>query len=333
MNGMNAQNIVIRPFAPADQQTVHALVNAGLGEHFGHVDPRYNPDLDDIAASYPGKGHVFVVATLDGAIVGTGALVFAEARQGRLVRMSVAPERRGKGVGRALVYHLIAIARRCGLERLNVETNRDWEDAKGLYRACGFIQVGEDAVSGYFARALAPNDGAEGDGMIRPLDERDAARFRTVRLRALREEPEAFGSSYAEQVDRPLAYFEERLRPTAERVTLGAFDGDILVGTVTFTRETGAKDQHKGVITTMYVTPEARGRGLGRALLLAAIEQARATPGVEQVHLGVVSRMAAARALYASLGFIAYGMEPHALKLGDGDYLDEELMVLWLNPA
>jgi GNAT superfamily N-acetyltransferase len=155
---MSQPEFAIRPFAPADQRTVHALVNAGLGEHFGYVDPRYNPDLDDITASYPGKGHVFVVVTLAGAIVGTGALVIEDARTGRLVRMSVAPERRGKGIGRALVHHLIGVARERGLTRLNVETNRDWEDAKGLYRACGFAQVAQDAVSGYFTLSLMAND-------------------------------------------------------------------------------------------------------------------------------------------------------------------------------
>lgn len=330
---MNRPNITIRPFSPADQQTAHALVNAGLGEHFGHVDPRYNPDLDDIAASYISKGHIFVVATLAGALVGTGALVIEGARTGRLVRMSVAPEQRGNGIGRALVYHLVGVARQRGLERINVETNRDWEDAKGLYRACGFTQVAEDSVSGHFTLSLVAHDAEKGESVIRPLDERDAALFRTVRLRALREEPDAYGSSYDEQKDRPLAAFEERLRPTDERVTLGAFEGETLVGTITFTRDTGAKDRHKGVITTMYVAPEARGRGVGRALLLAAIARARAMPGVEQIHLGVVTTNTAARALYASVGFSTYGTEPHALKNGDGEYVDEELMVLWLNQA
>jgi ribosomal protein S18 acetylase RimI-like enzyme len=165
------------------------------------------------------------------------------------------------------------------------------------------------------------------------LEEGDAAAFRTVRLRALREDPDAYGSSYAEQVDRPLSYFEERVRSTDLRVTFGAFAGETLIGTVTFTRESGAKDRHKGVITTMYVAPEGRGQGLGRALLLAAIERARATPGVEQVHLGVVTTNTVARALYASVGFSTYGTEPHALKNGDGEYVDEDLMVLWLNPA
>ena len=36
----------------------------------------------------------------------------------------------------------------------------------------------------------------------------------------------------------------------------------------------------------------------------------------------------AARALYAGLGFRAYGTEAHGLKLGPGRYLDEVLMAL-----
>lgn len=58
----------------------------------------------------------------------------------------------------------------------------------------------------------------------------------------------------------------------------------------------------------MYVAHEARGRGVGRALLLAAIERARALSGVEQIHLAVTTHNSAARALYVSVGFVAYGM-------------------------
>ncbi|MGZ3584729.1 MAG: N-acetyltransferase family protein [Ktedonobacterales bacterium] len=164
---------------------------------------------------------------------------------------------------------------------------------------------------------------------IRSLEARDAEHYHGLRLRALREEPEAFGSSYDEQAGLPLAWFVERIRETETRFTLGAFEGETLIGSAVFTRETGMKQRHRGVITGMYVAPEARGRGVGRALLLAAIERARAVPGVEQIHLAVVTRNAAAHALYAAAGFVVYGTEPHALKLGDA-YLDEDLMVLWL---
>ena len=72
-----------------------------------------------------------------------------------------------------------------------------------------------------------------------------------------------------------------------------------------------------------------RGQGIGRALLVALLERIRACPGVEQVSLTVVSGQEAARALYRSLGFEPYGMEPRGLKVGDR-YFDNEHMVLKL---
>jgi GNAT superfamily N-acetyltransferase len=53
----------------------------------------------------------------------------------------------------------------------------------------------------------------------------------------------------------------------------------------------------------LYVVPELRGRGLGRALMEAAIEVARER-GAGDMHLGTSEADVAARALYESLGFI-----------------------------
>jgi ribosomal protein S18 acetylase RimI-like enzyme len=52
----------------------------------------------------------------------------------------------------------------------------------------------------------------------------------------------------------------------------------------------------------LYVVPERRGRGLGRALMEAAIELAR-DRGAVDMHLGTSDDDVAARALYESLGF------------------------------
>jgi hypothetical protein len=42
-------DLTISPFHPADQAAARTLILAGLQERWGHLDPRYNADLDDIA--------------------------------------------------------------------------------------------------------------------------------------------------------------------------------------------------------------------------------------------------------------------------------------------
>lgn len=140
------RRFLIRPFVPADQEAARWLILQGLGEHFGFIDESYNPDLNDIAASYLAAGHVFLVAELDGVLVGTGALITEAEGIGRMVRVSVRREQRGKGLGRALVERLVMEARARRLRRILVETNRDWADATGLYRRCGFREYDRNEV-------------------------------------------------------------------------------------------------------------------------------------------------------------------------------------------
>lgn len=167
---------------------------------------------------------------------------------------------------------------------------------------------------------------------IRELTEADATEYWALRLRALREEPEAFGSSYEESRDRPVAQAAERLREmrAAGDFMLGAYEDGQLVGIAAFVRETGLKNRHNSNIYQMYVAPEARGKGYGRALVEAVIARAHALDGVERIALAVVSTNTAARALYTHLGFMTYGVRPAALKLPDGRYLDEDYMILSL---
>jgi ribosomal protein S18 acetylase RimI-like enzyme len=80
------------------------------------------------------------------------------------------------------------------------------------------------------------------------------------------------------------------------------------------------------------VAPAHRRRGVGRALLHAAIAQARATRGVRQLKLGVNASNAAALALYRAAGFETYGVEPAALAI-DGLFHDEALCMLRLRDS
>lgn len=151
---MTSSGLTIRPLAPAEQGLARDLILRGLGEHFGYIDESLNPDLDDIAGHYLDQGAPFLSVWDGERLVGTGCLIREGESTGRLVRMSVDPAYRRRGIARALVERLTRLARERGDRRLLVETNRDWEDARGLYLRAGFVPYAEDEVSVYMEMEL-----------------------------------------------------------------------------------------------------------------------------------------------------------------------------------
>ncbi|WP_274650982.1 GNAT family N-acetyltransferase [Paenibacillus humicola] len=164
---------------------------------------------------------------------------------------------------------------------------------------------------------------------IRLLHPSDAEICRELRLRSLKENPEAFLTTFEVEREKPLERFRENLTVTDDRFTLGAFIGDELAGMVTFVREAPLKARHKGSVLAMYVAPERRGKGIGAALIRELAARVRRLGGVEQLNLSVISDNEAAKRLYAAAGFAVYGHEPRSLKAGN-QYWDEDYMVLRL---
>ncbi len=165
---------------------------------------------------------------------------------------------------------------------------------------------------------------------IRVLTARDAAAWRRLRLHALREAPDAFLSTYAEERPRTVADVARRFRTAwaaRDNAVLGAFDGAHLAGICGFFREAKRRQRHRATIWGMYVAPERRGEGVGRALLERAIVELRAAGGIEQVHLGVATTNRAARALYRAAGFRTWAVDRRSMK-DRRRYIDEEYMVL-----
>ncbi|WP_409558487.1 N-acetyltransferase family protein [Achromobacter sp.] len=155
----------------------------------------------------------------------------------------------------------------------------------------------------------------------------DAAPLRQLRLDALVETPESFGSSYEEEHTLTLADIQEWIVPANDGAMFGVFTADALAGMVGVGRQRKLKMRHKAHVWSMYVAPAHRGRGFARLLMHAAIAHAQTMRGVRQVQLSVTANNTAAVTLYASLGFTVYGHEPEALFV-NGQLYDEALMAL-----
>jgi ribosomal protein S18 acetylase RimI-like enzyme len=163
------------------------------------------------------------------------------------------------------------------------------------------------------------------DIVIRPLAEADADLYRALRLEVLRDSPDSFSASIAEEEAISDEEMVRRAAPDAPSVTFGAFAGERLVGMATYIQNTREKTRHKGAMVAVYVAPDWRAAKLGRKLVERVIAHAQAL-GV-MLQCTVTAENVAARRLYHSLGFLPYGLERHALCV-DGRFLDEELLVL-----
>lgn len=157
--------------------------------------------------------------------------------------------------------------------------------------------------------------------VIRPLTISDAAPYRTLRLRAMREHAEAFTSSYEEEQRKPVQYTAQRLDSASPARYWGAFVADAaggedtMVGCVGLDREQRIKAHHKATVIGMYVAPEYARRGVARALLEALLVHARSTD-LSLLVLTVTQGNTAAETLYGDVGFQLYGVEPNAIKVG-----------------
>lgn len=163
---------------------------------------------------------------------------------------------------------------------------------------------------------------------IRLVTEQDAQALWNLRSMALETDPWSFVESPEEMRQIPMAEFAARLsKNIVENFIFGAFEGAIAVGMVGFYRELSLKRRHKGWIWGVFVAPAARGRGIAKKLMQAAIDRAKALPGLDMVLLTMPAEQPAPRRLYESLGFRSFGIEPKGLKIGD-EAKDEENMVL-----
>ena len=152
------------------------------------------------------------------------------------------------------------------------------------------IQLGNGSVR------LQPDRGSEAV-LLEQLHSEEGPRLRAIRLRALLDAPDAFGSTLEEAEARPAESWSKQLLdlPTFVAVTDG-----LDVGVVRCARDEARIET--AWLISMWVAPEVRRKGVGGVLVDATIQWARSN-GVTRLLLDVADNNTAAIALYTRKGF------------------------------
>ncbi len=141
-------------------------IAALLDEHLAHMRSISPPEsvhaLDLDALRRPGISF-WTAWSIDGALLGCGALKQLDLFHGEIKSMRTAAAARRGGVARAMLAHIVAEATRRGYTRLSLETGAEppFAPARTLYERFGFARCGpfegyaEDPNSVFMTRTLA----------------------------------------------------------------------------------------------------------------------------------------------------------------------------------
>jgi putative acetyltransferase len=143
--------VTVRRFLPGDEQAFRLLNEAWIRQYF-RLEEGDRTILGDPVAQILTPGGEIYMAVYGDERVGTCALVKIGDAEFEVAKMGVAENRRGQGIGRALLEFLIADARRMNVRRLFIETNSTLTNAIHLYESVGFQLLPPGAAQSHFAR-------------------------------------------------------------------------------------------------------------------------------------------------------------------------------------
>jgi ribosomal protein S18 acetylase RimI-like enzyme len=134
---MTADPVEILPYTP-ERQTDFYRLNAEWLTRYYTIEPIDHAVLSDPQRHILDGGGVVLFAAVDGAIVGTGALIREAPGVFELTKMAVATAYQGRGIGRRLIAALIAEFHARGGRELFLESQEKLAAALALYRSVGF---------------------------------------------------------------------------------------------------------------------------------------------------------------------------------------------------
>jgi ribosomal protein S18 acetylase RimI-like enzyme len=154
---------------------------------------------------------------------------------------------------------------------------------------------------------------------IHTLSPEEWVQYKDIRLRSLQTDPYAFVATYEDTVAQDESRWKARLEKDPH-VFLREIESDIIVGMA-------GGFSHDGNLYTlnqMWIDPIARGKGLGKEVLSAIVNEVQQR-GAKSIQLYVNVEQASAVALYQKMGFHIIRTD-HDVTMGDGSVVDEYLM-------
>ncbi len=141
-------NIEIRHYEAKDKAVVLFLHKKGLEQTESFIqNSDLDKDLEDIEGVYLKNGGEFLVLTVDGKVVGMGALRRVDHHTAEIKRMRVSAEFQGRGFGSALLDKLIHAAKNMGYKDLILDTSKKQTTAQKLYKKFGFQEMSRGKIA------------------------------------------------------------------------------------------------------------------------------------------------------------------------------------------
>ncbi len=127
--------------------------------------------------------------------------------------------------------------------------------------------------------------------------------YKQIRLESLKSDPQAFGSNYANTLQRPDSYWQGRLieaQAGEKSWLLFAKEDEQIIGMIGAYR---SEESEAVDIISVFVSKEKRSLGVGNALMAAILAEVCKTGAFRKAVLGVTAEQTAAVALYQRFGF------------------------------
>jgi len=155
--------------------------------------------------------------------------------------------------------------------------------------------------------------------IIQQLPPQSWQTYRTIRLEAIKTDPQAFCATYQEELERTESQWCNFL-PNM----WFAMDNDQAVGMIGLLQDTGSAGRHRAHLVSFWVKPTYRGQKIGKQLV-HHLQQLAPERGIKKIYLHVTITQKNAVRLYESLGFTKVGILKNNTYC-NGSYLDTCLM-------